>query len=221
MAAAAPPDASLAPALEALAARDPDIARVLGVCGLPPVRRSAPGFAGLIRMIAGQQVSIQSAAAIVARLETAARPLDPDRFLALDEADLKTIGFSRAKMRYGRALAEAIASGALDIAGLATLADEEAISALTLVPGIGRWTAEIYLLFALRRPDVWPAGDLAVVKAAQRLKGLAERPTEAEMRDLGEAWRPHRSAAARLLWHFYRHGGVALGADGAGDEETA
>ena len=120
------------------------------------------------------------------------------------------MGFSRQKVRSGRALAEAIASGRLDIDGLARLDDEAAVDQLVQVPGIGRWTAEIYLLFALQRPDVWPADDLAVVKAVQAVKGLAARPGRKEMRGLAEAWRPHRSAAARLFWHYYRHAGVAL-----------
>ena len=211
------PDQSLRPALEALAERDADIARAYAAHGLPPVRRSDPGFAGLIRMIAGQQVSIQSARAIVERLEAVCRPLEAAAFLALDEAALRAVGFSRAKMRYGRALAEAIVGGSLELEALPDLSDEAVAAALIEVPGIGRWTAEVYLLFALGRPDVWPAGDLAVVKAAQKLKGLAERPSETEMRSLGEAWRPHRSAAARFLWHYYRHGGVALG-KGASDK---
>jgi len=206
----APPDESLRPALEALAARDADLAAAYRLCGLPPVRRSPAGFPGLIRMIVGQQVSTASAAAIIARLEAACPPLSAEAFLGLDDAALRAVGFSRQKVRYGRALAEAIAAGRLDIAGLPDLDDESALAALVAVPGIGRWTAEIYLLFALRRPDVWPADDLAVVKAVQAVKGLEARPDRKVMRRLGEAWRPHRSAAARLFWHYYRHAGVAL-----------
>src|SRR3546814_18943864 len=114
-------------------------------------------------------------------------------------------------MAYGRILAEAIADGALDLDGLATLDDEAAIAALTSVKGIGRWTAEIYLLFDLGRPDVLPAGDLALCVAAQHLKGLETRPSPSTMAALAEAWRPLRSAAARFLWHLYRHPGVARG----------
>lgn len=205
------PDERLRPALEALAAADPDIAEAYGRCGLPPERGSEPGFAGLIRMIAGQQVSVQSARAIIERLEARADPLTAEAFLTLSDEDLRAVGFSRPKMAYGRILAEAIAAGDLDIGGLAALDDEAAIAALTAVKGIGRWTAEIYLLFALRRPDVWPAGDLALCVAAQHLKRLNERPDAKVMAALGEAWRPHRSAAARFLWHLYRHPGVALG----------
>ncbi len=206
----APPDPTLRPALEALAARDPEIATAYQACGLPPVRGSEPGFAGLIRMIAGQQVSTQSARAIITRLEAALDPMTAEGFAALDDETLRSVGFSRMKVVYGRALASAILEGSLDIAALDRLDDAEVTAALTAVKGIGRWTAEVYLLFAMGRPDVWPAGDLAVVKAAQHLKGLAERPSEKAMRILAEPWRPHRSAAARFLWHYYRHEGVAL-----------
>jgi DNA-3-methyladenine glycosylase II len=211
-----PPDERLRPAMDALAAADPDIAEAYGRCGLPPERGSESGFAGLIRMIAGQQVSVQSARAIIERLEARADPLTAEIFLALSDDDLRAVGFSRPKMAYGRLLAEAIAGGSLDIEGLVELEDEAVVAALTAVKGIGRWTAEIYLLFALKRPDVWPAGDLALCVAAQHLKKLAARPDPKAMAALGEAWRPHRSAAARFLWHLYRHPGVALGtrADG-------
>lgn len=208
---AAEPDERLRPAMEALAAADSDIAEAYADCGLPPVRASAPGFAGLMRMIAGQQVSVQSAAAIIQRLEARVDPLTPERFLEAGDDDLKAVGLSRPKMRYGRLLAEAIAGGALDIDGMAGLQDDDAIAALTSVKGIGRWTAEIYLLFALGRPDIWPVGDLALCIAAQHLKKLDTRPDAKAMTTLGEAWRPHRSTAARFLWHLYRHPGVALG----------
>lgn len=205
------PDERLRPALETLAAADPDIAAAYAHCGLPPERGSEPGFAGLIRMIAGQQVSVQSARAIVGRLEARVDPLTAAAFLKATDDDLRAVGFSRPKMTYGRILAEAIADGDLDIDGLHGLDDEAAIGALTAVKGIGRWTAEIYLLFALRRPDVFPAGDLALCVAAQHLKKLETRPDPKAMAALAETWRPHRSAAARFLWHLYRHPGVALG----------
>ena len=205
------PDARLRPAMEALADCDPDIAGAYGRCGLPPERSSDPGFAGLIRMIAGQQVSVQSARAIVTRLEACVDPLTPEGFLAAGDAELRAVGLSRPKLRYGRILAAEIAEGRLDIDGLTQLDDAAAIAALTRVKGIGQWTAEIYLLFALQRPDVWPVGDLALCIAAQHLKKLKARPAAKAMLALGEAWRPHRSAAARFLWHLYRHPGVALG----------
>lgn len=203
------PDESLRPALDELAGRDPDIARAYADCGLPPVRGREPGFAGLITIMMAQQVSVQSARAIIGRLSAAADPLTPGNFLALDEAALTRIGLSRQKKTYGRALAEAILDGRIDLDAIAALDDDDAaIAELVRAKGIGRWTAEIYLLFSLRRPDVWPADDLAVQVAAQRLKGLDSRPSRAAMCELAEPWRPHRSAAARFLWHFYRHAGV-------------
>ncbi|MEM7169897.1 MAG: DNA-3-methyladenine glycosylase [Pseudomonadota bacterium] len=206
----APPDNSLRPALEALSDVDADMARLYRSCGLPPVRGTEPGFAGLISIIVGQQVSTHAAAAILDRLRQALPKTTADGFLELTEQDLRDAGFSRAKIRYGRALADAVVAGDLDFGALDQMEDEEVMTALMGVPGIGRWSAEVYLLFAMKRPDVWPAGDLAVVVALQKAKGLPERPTEKEMRRLAEAWRPHRSAAARLLWHAYRHPGVAF-----------
>ncbi len=202
------PDETLRPALEALAARDGDIARHYAHCGLPPERGQPAGFAGLARIIAAQQVSAASAAAIIGRLEAALRPCTPEGFLELDETALRAIGFSRPKMRYCRALAEDILAGRIDLDGLAGLGDEAAIEHLTRAKGIGVWSAEVYLLFALRRPDVWPADDLAVQVAVQRVKALDDRPDRAEMRALAEPWRPHRSAAARFMWHCYRHPGL-------------
>ena len=202
------PDASLRSALEALAARDRDLARAYAACGLPPHRAIEPGFSGLLRIIVGQQVSTASAAAILRRLADLPDAERPEGFLALSEAQLKAAGFSRRKVAYGRALAAAVAEGQLDVAALAAAEDDAVQAALTALPGIGRWTAEVYLLFALRRPDVWPAGDLAVVKALAAVKNLPSRPDEATARQIAAPWRPHRSAAARLLWHYYRHQGL-------------
>ncbi len=204
----ASPDEALRPAMRALSRRDPDIARAYRDCGLPPVRRRPPGFASLLQMIMAQQVSAHAAKAIIDRLSAAADPLSPESFLALDEAALKAIGLSRQKMRYGRALSEDVLAGRLDLEGLARLDDAAAIKQLCGAMGIGRWTAEVYLLFALGRPDIWPAGDLAVCVAVQRLKGLAEKPSAADMDRIAEPWRPYRSAAARFCWHLYRHPGV-------------
>jgi DNA-3-methyladenine glycosylase II len=204
----APPDESLRPALDALAARDRDIAAAYGRCGLPPVRASPDGFAGLLHVIVCQQVSAAAGRAILARLEAAVRPMTPKRLLKLDDEVLRAVGLSRPKMRYCRGLAEDLASGRLDLAAVRELDDAAAIEQITGVKGLGRWSAECYLLFALKRPDVWPADDLAVQTAMQRLKGLAARPTTKEMDGLAEPWRPYRSAAARLLWHYYRHPGL-------------
>jgi DNA-3-methyladenine glycosylase II len=202
------PDEELRPALEELAQRDPDVARAFASCGLPPVRRHEPGFAGLVRIICAQQVSALAARAMLAKLDAAVGALTPEVALTLQEPDWRAAGFSRAKVRYVRALAEDVLAGRIDLAGLEALPDEEATLALTRAQGIGRWSADIYLLFALRRPDVWPVGDLAVRVGAQRLKGWAVRPDEKATMVLGEAWRPFRSAGARLLWHVYRHPGL-------------
>ncbi|TQV83419.1 DNA-3-methyladenine glycosylase family protein [Denitrobaculum tricleocarpae] len=207
----APADEALRPAMEALAERDRDIAIAYEVCGLPPVRRHEPGFAGLIRIMAAQQVSARAAQAIIGRLDAALQPVTAEGFLALDDETQKQIGLSRPKQRYGRALAEDILSGRIDLQAIASLDDEAAAAALMQAKGIGRWTAEVYLLFALQRPDIWPAGDLAVQVAAQKLKGLSERPVGDVMVALAEDWRPYRTAAARFLWHLYRHPGVPEG----------
>ncbi len=205
------PDESLRPALEALAACDPDIARHYALCGLPPERGQPAGFAGLVRIVAAQQVSAASAKAIIGRMEAALNPCTPQGFLELDEGALRAIGLSRPKMRYCRALAEDLLAGRIDLDGLADLDDAAAIEHLVRAKGIGVWSAEVYLLFALRRPDVWPADDLAVRVAVQRVKGLTARPGRAEMRELAAPWRPHRSAAARFMWHAYHHPGLPEG----------
>lgn len=202
------PDPKLAAPLKALAAIDADIAHAYAEAGLPPVRSSPTGFPGLLRIIVAQQVSVASAAAILGRLQQAIPEMTPEAFLTLDEPAHRAIGFSRAKSRYAIALAEALTDGRLSHRRLARQDDAGVLEALTALPGFGRWSAECYLLFALKRPDVMPAGDLALQVAAQRLKRLERRPSEKELVAMSEPWRPHRSAAARFLWHFYRHQGV-------------
>jgi len=201
---------TLAAGLGELAARDTDIARALGEVGPPALRRRRPGFEALLRAIVAQQVSLASAAAIWGRLEDAAGPPTPQGFLTLDDAALRRIGFSRQKTAYGRGLAEDIVSGRIDLEGLPRLADEEAIAELIKIKGIGRWSAEIYLLMALGRPDIWPADDLALMIAAGRLKRLETRPGRPKMLEIGEAWRPWRGVAAHVLWHYYRNGGAEV-----------
>ncbi|MEQ8654985.1 MAG: DNA-3-methyladenine glycosylase 2 family protein [Kiloniellales bacterium] len=205
---AKPPDPKLAAPLNALAARDPDLAKALADCGLPPRRKSPAGFPGLLRIIVSQQVSTASAAAILTKLKTRMPRATPRAFLKLDEADLVASGFSRAKMRYATALAEDIVARRIDLAALPQMEDEAAIAHLTAAKGIGRWSAEIYLLFSMGRADIMPAGDLALQVAAQRLKGWRERPDDKALRKLAEDWSPHRSAAARFLFHAYRHPGL-------------
>ncbi len=162
-----------------------------------------PGFATLIEIILGQQVSLASARATFDRLRAAASPLTPDRFRKLTDTKLRRIGFSRQKTAYGRELAQAILDGRLDLDAVGTMDDDEARATLTQIKGIGRWTADIYLLLVLRRPDVWPIADLALAVAAQRLKRLATCPSPAQLDRIGAAWKPWRSVAARLLWHDY------------------
>ena len=194
-------------ALAHLAAADADLARALDRVGAPPPRHRPAGFPALLDIILAQQVSTASARAIATRLAAALDgAIEPERLLGLDDAALSAIGFSRSKMRYGRGLARAIVEGGLDLAALAALDDEAAITSLVGLDGVGRWSAEIYLLTALNRADVLPADDLALLVGFQRLTGGAERPRASALRLRGEAWRPWRSVAARLLWHYYARG---------------
>lgn len=190
--------------LKALGEADADLARAIEAAGRLPVRSREPGFATLLNIIMAQQLSVASAGAIWGRLEAAADPMTPTTLLSIHPRRLRTIGLSRQKALYARELAKALDNRHLDLDALADMQDEEAIAALTAVKGIGRWTAEIYLLFSLGRPDVMPADDLALQVAAQRIKGLDARPTGRELRAMAEAWRPWRSVAARLLWHHYK-----------------
>lgn len=190
-------------ALDALAAIEPAFAAAVGRVGYPPPRIREPGYATLLRTIVGQQVSVHAAAAVWRRLEEALGDVeDPARLAAASDETLRAAGLSRQKIGYARSLADEVASGRLDLAALPT-DDEEAITALTRIKGIGRWSAEIYLLFAEGRPDIWPAGDLAVQVEVGRILGHAERPNEKLVRVLAEGWRPHRGAAAILAWHHY------------------
>jgi DNA-3-methyladenine glycosylase II len=196
-------EAGLAAAIADLAARDADLAGIVARHGPPPLWDRAPGFATLLHIVLEQQVSLASAQAAFDRLRAAADPLTPARFLDLSDAELLAIGFSRQKARYGRALATAIADGALALDSLGQLEDDAVHVALQAIPGIGPWTSTIYLLMVLGRPDVWPVGDIALAESVGQVKGLGRRPGPAEMAELGEAWRPWRSVAARLFWHDY------------------
>jgi len=173
--------------------------------GRPRFRRRRNGFPTLLHIILEQQVSIDAAAAMHRRLAGLCRPLAPEPFLALDDATLRACGFSRQKMGYARALAAAVASGSLDFAALERAADAEAFATLTSLKGIGRWSAEIYLIFALGRPDVWPAADLGLQLGVAECLGLAERPKEPALREIGDAWQPWRSVASCLFWQSYLH----------------
>lgn len=190
-------------AVAELAAGDPRLAGVLKRWGTPPFWTREPGFATLIHLILEQQVSLASAQAAFDRLLGVVGTLRPASFLALDDETLRTCGFSRQKIRYGRALAEALDEGRLDLVVLDTLDDETVRRHLMALPGIGRWTADVYLLMALCRPDLWPVGDIALRTAAAEVLGLPGRPSSQELETLGEPWRPLRSVASRFLWHDY------------------
>ncbi len=194
---------SLLRCVRALADRDPDLAAIVSRIGPPPLWERPEGFPTLIHIILEQQVSLASARAAFARLEAAARPLTPATFLALDDEELKRIGFSRQKTGYGRNVADAIVSGRLRLEAFPQCPDDEVRARLVEIKGIGAWTADIYLLMAMGRADIWPTGDLALAVAAQRIRRLPVRPTPVALGEIGEAWRPMRAVAARLLWHDY------------------
>jgi len=204
-----------------LTRRDPLLARAHADYGLPRFPRRPLTFGTLLHIILEQQLSIDIAARLWLRLRERCRPLTPRRFLELDEAVLKNCGFTRQKIGYARGLASAIVERRFSPSGLAKLGDQDAMSALVALRGFGPWSAEVYLLFALGRPDVWPAGDLALQIAVQWLKDLPERPGSRYLRDLAEAWRPWRSVAACLLWQFYLcRLNRAAPAPGLGDDFT-
>ena len=188
---------------EALASLEPAFAAVITKHGMPEPRTSERGVQTLLRTIVGQQVSVAAARSMWTKLEAAfGSPPDLHRLLAASDEELRAAGMSRQKSGYIRSLAELVISGELDLENLPE-DDEEAIALLTRIKGIGRWSAEIYLLFAEGRADVFPAGDLAVMVEIGRLMGLADRPSEKQLRELAEAWRPYRGAAAVLAWHSY------------------
>jgi DNA-3-methyladenine glycosylase II len=166
-------------------------------------RRRDADFGGLIRMILGQQVSTQAATAMWTKLAILMPDSDPALFLTLDDAALATAGFSRQKMRYGRTLAETLIADPDFLTRLAEQDDETVIATLIRLPGIGRWSAEVYLMFCLGRPDVWPVGDLGIVLGAQYLLDLPEKLEPDALLAIAEPWKPHRSAAALLTWHHY------------------
>ena len=202
--------ATLDQSIEALAVLEPAFGKVVKQFGKPEPRKSERGAITLLRTIVGQQVSVAAARSMWSKLEAAyGSPPDLKCILKASDEELRAAGISRQKAGYARSLAELILSGELDLAHL-PVDDEEAIALLTKIKGIGRWSAEIYLLFAEGRCDVWPAGDLAVQIAIGKLLGLKERPTEKQLRELGEAWRPNRGAAAVLAWHSYNSIGSAL-----------
>jgi DNA-3-methyladenine glycosylase II len=194
---------TLAVAARELAARDEMLAQIYAVHGDPPLWRRATGFATLVHIILEQQVSLKSAKAMLVRLEGAIQPFEPERFLELGDPHLRSLGVTRQKSAYLIDLSASIVNGDLNFSQLARMSDDEVRLALTRIKGIGLWSADVYLLMAMRRADIWPAGDLALAVAMKELKGLATRPGPLELEQLAEPWRPHRAVAARMLWQYY------------------
>ncbi len=200
---------AIAAGLKLLTASDPDLAPILSTYGPLGFTLKPAGFGGLLRIILGQQVSVSSAEALWRKLETIIDPLTPETLLAAGEETLRGAGFSRQKTRYARALAEDILARRLVVEHVMAADDEAAISAITRSVGLGRWTAENYLMFCEGRPDVFPAKDLAILLGLQMLKGGEQRPTAIEAWTYAERWRPYRTAACLLIWHDYM-GRIAL-----------
>jgi DNA-3-methyladenine glycosylase II len=210
-------------ALDHLAGADRHMAEAIEEIGPPPPRYRSADFETLMHVIIAQQVSVASAKAISGRLNERlalqdSRGVTPERFIALTDDDLRAVGFSRQKMVYGRDLGAAFMDGRVSLPKLRRMDDEAAIAALSSVKGIGRWSAEVFLLFSLKRPDVMPAQDLALMVAAQRLKGLRSRPDPKKLLKIAEPWRPFRSYGARMLWHYYRNGPSKKGGGGIGGQ---
>ena len=196
--------------LDALAEIEPGIAAAIAATGYPEPRLRDPGYATLLRTIVGQQVSVAAAAAVWNKLEALlGEGCPPENLIAQDFDALRSCGLSRQKQGYARSLAELVITGALPLDALPE-DDEEAIAYLTKVKGIGRWSAEIYLLYAEGRADIWPAGDLAVQEGVGRLLKMEARPSEKDIREIAEKWRPHRGAAAIFTWHIYAKGFQAI-----------
>lgn len=195
--------ADIAHALDALASDHERIARALAQVGYPEERRRDHSFATLARIIVGQQVSVAAAASITRKLvDTLGGDLTAASVLNCPEEDLRGAGLSRQKVSYMQSLATAEASGQLSLTTLPTLSDDDATAAITAIKGFGEWSAHMYLMFSLGRPDIWPVGDLAVREGFKRIQGLEDRPTAAQLKPLGEPYRPYRSALAMLCWRF-------------------
>jgi DNA-3-methyladenine glycosylase II len=190
-------------AIRILSVRDRDLADVIARFGNPPQWKREPGFATLIQIILEQQVSSASAKATFIKLSAAISNLTPESFLTLDDVQLKAIGFSRQKNRYGRELARAIVDGQLDLNSLEKLDDLAIRKKLTQIKGIGDWTVDMYLMMALQRQDVFPSKDLAVAIAVKEIKNLSERPKTTQLESIAEVWQPYRAIATKILWHYY------------------
>lgn len=189
--------------LEQASKKDPILKKALKIYGYPKGRQGKPEFATLLKIITSQQLSIHSAAAIWQKIQRAGFHVS-EAFLTAKEEELRLSGLSRPKIRYGRALAQAIHDGSLDLEAIGALENQEAIKKLTTIPGIGVWTAEIYLLFTLQKTDSFPAGDLVLQKSIQKLYGLEECPNEKQTREIVKKWHPGSGAVALFLWHAYK-----------------
>jgi DNA-3-methyladenine glycosylase II len=197
---------TFATGIDVLTGQDPDLAAICRRFGRPAFRARPPGFATLLRIILEQQVSLASARAVFDKLAVFAPELKPGSFLDIDPCELRRIGFSRQKQSYCRVLAESVKHGEIDLIALGRCADDTVRARLCAIKGVGPWTAEVYLLTALRRADAWPRQDLALIVALQKVKRLRQRPMPQLMAALAEPWRPWRGVAARLLWHDYLQG---------------
>jgi len=196
-------EGSLARATRILARRDRDLASILERLGPPPLWARPSGFATLVKIILEQQVSLASAASLFSRLKKNTMPFTPARVIELGETHLKSLGLTRQKTAYCLHLAESLHDRKLRLSQLPRMTDSEVKAALMEIKGLGSWSADVYLLMVLRRPDIWPAGDLALATAAQKVKSLEERPSPEQLMQLAEGWRPFRSVAARMLWQDY------------------
>lgn len=192
---------TLASAAKILAARDHHLASIYQIHGPPPMWARRPGFPTLLRIVLEQQVSLVSARALFARIKSNIEPFTPESFIESGEAFLRSLGVTRQKAHYCVQVAHAFADGHLDKLG--RLNDEDAHGTLLRIKGVGPWTANIYLLMALRRPDIWPDGDVALATAVGRLRKMKTRPSFTELAQIAERWRPFRSVAARMLWQYY------------------
>ena len=190
-------------AIQILTDRDRDLNLVIERFGTPPQWKREPGFATLIRIILEQQVSLASAQATFKKLNAAVSVLSPENFLALEDSELKAVGFSRQKTRYGRALASAIIEGELNLNQLKQLDDFTIRKELTRIKGVGDWTVDMYLMMALQRQNVFPSKDLAVAIAIKELKNLSVRPKPPQLELIAQPWQPYRTIATKILWHYY------------------
>ena len=194
---------TLSRSAQKLAKRDKDLASIFRKLGPPPLWARQPGFATLVHIILEQQVSLASAASMFARLKKNTVPFQPVRLIELGEAHLKSLGLTRQKTAYCLHLAQSLTEKRLKLSQVAGMSDAEAKAALMEIKGIGSWSADVYLLMALGRPDIWPSNDLALAIAISKLKQLSSRPSSNELEEMAEPWRPYRSIAARMLWQYY------------------